>query len=233
MNNICIIPARGGSKRIPRKNIKEFHSKPIIAYSIEVALNSGLFSEVMVSTDDNEIVDIAVKYGASVPFLRSTKNADDYSTIADVLLEVINAYKQFGKTFDKICCILPTALFVNPQVLKRGLDKMNENSFTAVIPILKFSYPIQRALRINQKTGFIEMFKPENYNTRSQDLEPAYHDAGQFYWIDTTILESEKKLYTDHAGFIELNYWEVQDIDSIDDWEIAEAKYKILGERKK
>jgi N-acylneuraminate cytidylyltransferase len=228
IKRIAIIPARGGSKRIPKKNIKLFCNKPIIAYSIEAAIQSGLFDEIMISTDSEEIAKIAIEYGASVPFYRSARNADDYSTLADVLQEVIDVYQDLGEIFDIICCILPTALFISPQVLQRSLDKMNNDDLTAVIPILRFSFPIQRALKINPQTGLIEMFWPENYHTRSQDFEPAYHDAGQFYWIKTKSLQKEKKLYTEKSGAIELSYMEAQDIDSIEDWEIAEAKYKLL-----
>lgn len=222
--NLCIIPARGGSKRIPRKNIRDFLGKPIIAYSIETALESGLFNEVMVSTDDEEIVKVAKKYGAKVPFLRSKETADDYATLADVVDEVKNSYQVAGITFDYICCILPTAPFVNVFLLKKGFSLLTENDVDSVRPVVRFSYPIQRAVKMSN--GFIEMFNPEHSRTRSQDLEPAFHDAGQFYWVKFDEgMKGERKM-----GF-ELSEHIVQDIDTEDDWEMAEIKYEIL-ERK-
>ena len=221
MNNLCIIPARGGSKRIPRKNIRPFLGKPIIAYSIEAALKSGLFDEVMVSTDDDEIIEVAKKYGASVPFKRSTKNADDYSTLADVVDEVINAYKNEGKNFDYGCCILPTSSLIKIENLKKAFDLLKNENFDSVTPIVPFSYPIQRALRLNN--GYVEMFNPDNKRKRSQDLETAYHDAGQFYWF-----EFEKGMHSERKGAITLSNNEVQDIDDEEDWKLAEIKFKLL-----
>jgi len=223
---ICIIPARGGSKRIPRKNIKPFLGIPIIGYSIKAALASNLFDKVMVTTDDDEIAEIAQRFGAEVPFRRSSKNSDDYATTVDVLLEVIEAYKQLNYIFEYGCCIYPTAPFVTPDLLQRSFTELKNKQLDTVFPVLAFSFPIQRALKINAKHR-MEMFQPENMFVRSQDLEPAYHDAGQFYWFKSKTLLSEKKLWTTNAGVVILNEMEAQDIDTIDDWAVAELKFKM------
>lgn len=226
MKNLAIIPARGGSKRIPRKNIKDFLGKPIIAYSIETAIESGLFSEVMVSTDDNEIAEIAKKYGAKVPFLRSEKTANDFAHIADVITEVLDTYKSLNQEFDNFCCVFSTAPFIKKVRLKEGLDMMINSNFDSVFPVLKFSYPIQRALKIENEK--VSMILPENFNKRSQDLMPAYHDSGQFYWMKTQEFYKQKSLFAENSGAIVLSEKEVQDIDTQEDWEVAEMKYKIL-----
>ena len=230
MAKLCIIPARGGSKRISRKNIKNFLGKPIIAYSIEAALKSNLFDEVMVSTDDNEIAKIAKEYGAKVPFLRSEKNADDYATTIDVINEVILLYKKNGKTFERACCIYATAPFVTNESLIKAYQILVDNKFDTVFPVMEFSFPIQRALKINDDK--MELFQPKHLNTRSQDLEKAYHDVGQFYWFDTEIILLKGKLWTDNTGVIIIKESEGQDIDTIADWRLAEIKYRILHEKK-
>lgn len=233
MGNICIIPARGGSKRIPRKNIKHFSGKPIISYSIQAALDSKLFDEVMVSTDDSEIAEIAKKYGAKVPFLRSDNNSNDFATTLDVIYEVIDNYKTQNKSFDNVCCIYPTAPFVTTQKLFKSLELLNNKELDTVFPVIKYSFPVQRAMRKFQKK-FIRMIQPEHMETRSQDLEPTYHDAGQFYWFKTERILEQKKIWTDSTGFIEINELEAQDIDTETDWKIAELKYKMMtdGEEK-
>lgn len=224
MKNLAIIPARGGSKRIPKKNIKDFLGKPIIAYSIEAAFKSGLFEEVMVSTDDKEIVDIAIKYGAKIPFLRNEETADDYATLAEVINEVIENYKKQNFVFDNVCCILPTAPFVTSKNIGKAYQLLNKEQFDSVRPIVQFSYPIQRALRFDGNN--VNMFNPEHLRTRSQDLEPTYHDAGQFYWFrfDTGLPGSKK-------GAIVIPDILVQDIDTLEDWEIAEFKYRFLQQK--
>lgn len=227
LRNIAIIPARGGSKRIPKKNIKSFGGKPIIAYSIEECLKSNLFDEVIVSTDDEEIAEISLKYGAKIPFLRSNKNADDFATIADVLIEVITEYKSVEKEFDNICCIFPTAPFITEARLKEAYEIMKHENLSSVFPVLEFSYPIQRSL-IKKEDGNIVMSQPEYLNSRSQDLEKHYHDSGQFYWANTKVFLEEKTLFTSKSGCIELSQLEVQDIDTLDDWKNAEIKYKII-----
>jgi len=227
IKKIAIIPARGGSKRIPRKNIKNFLGKPIIVYSIETALKSGLFDEIMVSTDDTEIAEIAQKHGAKVPFMRSEKNANDYATTADVLKEVLQNYRQLQqKNFEYACCIYPTAPFVSTELLQESFDLLNNNSFDTVFPVMAYSYPIQRALKIHE--GKMQLFQPEHLNTRSQDLEKAYHDAGQFYWLQVDKFQKSGKLWTDNTGVIVIDESQVQDIDTQEDWQLAELKYKIL-----
>jgi pseudaminic acid cytidylyltransferase len=225
--NIAIITARGGSKRIPRKNIKDFLGKPIIAYSIEAALLSGVFDEVMVSTDDDEIAQIAEKYGAKVPFKRSVKNSDDYSTTAEVLLEVISQYEDIGVAIDYACCIYPTAPFVSSLKLSQAFDVLISKKLDSVFPVCPFSYPILRSLKIDEE-GLIKMNWPEFLNSRSQDLPKAYHDAGQFYFFDVKKFIIQKKLFTDNAGSIIVEETEVQDIDNEVDWKMAEMKYKLM-----
>ncbi len=229
MANLAIIPARGGSKRIPKKNRKLFLGKPIIAYSIEAAIGSGLFDEVMVSTDDPEIAEIAKKYGAKAPFLRTAKNSDDFATTVDVLKEVITKYSEAGTSFEYACCIYPTAPFITSEKLNDAFRLMQTENFDSVFPVMQFSYPIQRALKVD-KGSKITLFQPEHLNTRSQDVEPAYHDAGQFYWFKSSILEHDAKLWTDNSGVIIIKDTEGQDIDTLSDWKIAEWKFKALHE---
>lgn len=226
MKNIAIIPARGGSKRIPRKNIKDFLGKPIIAYSIEAALNSGIFDEVMVSTDDMEIAEIAKKYGAKVPFFRSPEMSNDMAMTAPVLVEVINEYKKLGKEFEYGCCIYPCAPFINPQKIKEGLDLMKEKMADSAIPVVQFSYPIQRALKIEENK--LSMILPENLNVRSQDLMATYHDIGQYYCFKIESFLANPTLFSKNTVPIVTPESEVQDIDTEEDWKIAEMKYNIL-----
>ncbi|MEO1032356.1 MAG: pseudaminic acid cytidylyltransferase [Bacteroidota bacterium] len=230
MNSLAIIPARGGSKRIPLKNIKSFLNKPIIAYSIEAALNTNVFDEVIVSTDDVEIANIARKYGAKVPFLRSEKNADDFAVLADVIQEVVEKYQSENKEYENICCILPTAPFVNPKKLKQAYLMLKEYDYDSVFPVVEYSFPIQRSLQV--KEGKVAMTWNEYLNARSQDLEPRYHDSGQFYWIKTSSFLKHKKLFTPHSGAIVISQLEAQDIDSEIDWKLAEIKYKLLLDEK-
>lgn len=226
MNNIAIIPARGGSKRIPRKNIKPFLGKPIIAYSIEAAFKSDLFEEIMVSTDDEEIADLARQLGANVPFMRSARNADDFTTTVDVLLEVIQAYEKRGKSYEYGCCIYPTAPFVSADLLKKAYEKLVVQELDTVFPVLQYSFPIQRSLRINAEQK-VEMWQPEHLTTRSQDLEPAYHDAGQFYWFQIAVLNKKKQLLTENTGGILLSEMDAHDIDNMEDWKVAAFKYQM------
>ena len=226
MANLAIIPARGGSKRIPRKNIKPFLGKPIIAYSIEAAIKSNLFNEVMVSTDDEEIVKIAKQYGAKVPFLRSNDNANDFAVLADVVEEVVSNYSQNNQVFENICCILPTAPFVTSTKIIEAYKTLSNNNFDSVFPVLEFSFPIQRSLKIEDNK--VVMVWNEHLNSRSQDLEARYHDSGQFYWIKTQSFLTEKKLLTNDSGAIIISQLEAQDIDTETDWKLAEIKYKIM-----
>lgn len=229
MSNLAIIPARGGSKRIPRKNIKLFLSKPIICYSIESALKSCVFDEVIVSTDDNEIAEIARQAGANVPFIRSNENSDDYATIADVIKEVLDFFKNNGQNFDTFCCILPTAPFVTSQRLSEGIQKMMDDNFDSVFPVVRFGYPIQRALKIEDNK--VSMIMPENVMSRTQDLMPTYFDSGQFYWMKSELFYEKKGLFTDNSGAIVLSELEVQDVDTETDWKLAELKYKLIANK--
>jgi len=229
MKNLAIIPARGGSKRIPRKNIKQFLGKPIIAYSVQAALDSGLFDEVMVSTDDEEIASIAREAGAQVPFFRSQENANDYATLADVVLEVVAWYEKNRTRPENICCVLATAPFVTATRLKEAYNKLVKEQRYAVFPVAKFSYPIQRALQVNPFSGTVSMLHPENLTARSQDLEDYFHDSGQFYWANVNVLKTGKSFLTANTGIVELPQSEVQDIDSEDDWIIAEQKYLLMN----
>lgn len=225
MKSLCVIPARGGSKRIPRKNIKPFMGKPILAYSIEAALQSGLFDEVMVSTDDREIAEIAGQYGAKVPFMRSAETANDYAGTDDVLLEVLDRYRAEGKEFDVLCCIYSTAPFVTPQRLVEAYEKLGHDA-DYVFTCVAYSYPTQRSLHIVD--GKIRMVHPEYASARSQDLETTYHDAGQFYFAKVLSYVQEKTLWGKNTVGLILPELEVQDLDTLTDWSLAEMKYRML-----
>ncbi len=227
---LCVITARGGSKRIPKKNIKDFCGKPIIVYSIETAIKSRLFNEIMVSTDSKEIADIATKHGANVPFLRSEKTSSDYATTEDVLLEVLEEYERINKHFDYICCIYPTAPFISSDNLVQGMKMMNEKKPAVVIPVVAFSFPPQRSMVIDSN-GLAKYKYPQYTTTRSQDLEKWYHDAGQFYIYDTKILKEKKGIISDNFAPIVLPDICVQDIDTLEDWDVAESKYRYLSEK--
>lgn len=223
MKNLAIIPARGGSKRIPRKNIKDFLGKPIIAYSIETALQSGLFEEVIVSTDDEEIADIAKQYGAKVPFMRSKKTANDTATLSDVIEEVKEQLTLQKQVFDNICCILPTAPLLTVDMLKDGLDLLIKKNADSVRPVVRFGYPIQRSFRM-EEDGNVSFLYPEYAQTRSQDLEPAFHDAGMFYWMKYV-----SGLKSGSRFAFEISEESCQDIDNTTDWRMAELKYQLLN----
>ena len=229
MKNIAIITARGGSKRIPKKNIKEFCGKPIIAYSIEAAINSGMFDEVMVSTDSQEIADIAMQYGAKVPFLRSEATSNDFATTRDVLLEVLDEYQKCGEQFDMMCCIYPTAPFTTDIKLKKAIEVLVESDADWLMPVVAYSFPPQRAMVIRE--GNLEYQYPEYRNTRSQDLEPVYHDCGQFYVYRTDVFVGEKE-GTGKLIPLEMPEEETQDIDNMSDWVLAEIKYQKFIENK-
>lgn len=228
-NSVAIITARGGSKRIPRKNIRLFLGKPIIQYSIEAAIDSDCFSEVMVSTDDYEIAELAQKFGAKIPFMRSERTSDDFSTTADVLLEVLGAYKVTAQRFERFCCIYPTAPFITPAKLATGMNMLVETGADCVLPVLQFEYPIERCLRIKDNRVFMD--HPDNYSTRSQDFAPAYHDAGQFYCLDLASFMEQKVLFPKDTMPMITSHLEVQDIDTNEDWELAEFKYQYLKKR--
>ena len=225
MRTIAIITARGGSKRIPRKNIKEFCGKPILAYSIEAALNSGLFDRVMVSTEDAEIAEIAERYGAEVPFRRSEKTSGDFAATADVLLEVLEEYRRRGERFDTLCCIYPTAPFVTAERLREAVRLLEENGADSVMPVVRFSFPPQRCVVV--KEGCLQFKWPEYARTRSQDLEPFYHDAGQFYCLKEKSFLEQKALVMSKTVPLILSEMEIQDIDTEEDWELAQVKYRL------
>ena len=226
MKKVAMITARGGSKRIPRKNIKEFCGKPIIAYSIEAAIASGVFDTVMVSTDDEEIAAIAKQYGAEVPFYRSEKTSNDFATTADVILEVLEEYEKRGESFDMACCIYPTAPFLTAKRLKEAVEKLEASDADTLLPVVAFSYPVQRALIIRNEKLVFEY--PQYMDSRSQDLEKHYHDVGQFYVLRTEAFKQNKKLMLGNILPYEISELEVQDIDNQTDWEIAEMKHEIL-----
>ena len=229
MRKIAIITARGGSKRIPRKNIKEFCGKPILAYSIEAARTSGLFDTVMVSTDDREIAELARKYGAEVPFFRSERTAGDFATTNDVLLEVREEYEKRGECYDLGCCIYPTAPFVTAAKLKDALGRLEGSGADTLIPVVAFSYPPQRAMVVREDRLVFE--SPQYLDSRSQDLEPHYHDVGQFYLFYTEAFRRNGKLMVGNILPYVVSEMEVQDIDNQTDWEIAEIKYRCMEGR--
>lgn len=224
---VAIIPARGGSKRIPRKNIKEFHGKPMIAYSIEAAQKSGCFDRIIVSTDDQEIADVAIKYGAEVPFIRPANIADDYATTMDVIQHSISWCESQNITVDLLCCIYATAPFILPSDLSAGLVAVSVPGVEYAFSATSFAFPIQRAISLN-KDGFVHMFQPEHLNTRSQDLEEAYHDAGQFYWGKVSAFKGGKPIFSPSSKAILLPRKRVQDVDTLEDWELAEALYAVM-----
>lgn len=227
---IAIIPARGGSKRIPRKNIKDFHGKPLIAYSIEVALKSNLFEKVIVSTDDEEIAKIAKEYGATIPFLRPLELSDDFTGTGAVVNHAIEFLKNQGESIDYICTIYATAPFLQEKYLIEGLEKLKNSDARNSFSCTSMPFPIQRTFKITQDER-CEMFWPEHFKTRSQDLQEAYQDAGQFYWTNLKVSSSEIIFGKDSIPII-LPRFLVQDIDSLEDWNRAEIMYEIIQRQK-
>jgi pseudaminic acid cytidylyltransferase len=230
VRKIAIIPARGGSKRIPFKNIKLFNGFPIIKYSIDVALKSKLFDDVIVSTDDEKIKDIAISYGASVPFIRSDDTSNDTATLADVILEVINEFDKINVHFDIFCVILPTSPFINEELIRKAMKIFESNDCNSVIPIVKYSYPIQRALEI--RNGLVSMISPENYRTRSQDLSSSYHDSGMFYVVRCIDFLKERRFLMKNTIPIIVPEHLAHDIDTEEDWRIAELKFQLINQLK-
>ena len=234
MADVAIITARGGSKRIPGKNIKDFCGKPIMAYAIAAAVDSGLFDEVMVSTDSPEIAEIAKAHGASVPFMRSPSASDDYATTADVLHEVLSAYAEREKSFDFMCCLYPTAPYVTAEQLRVAHTAFMESGADMLEPVVAFSYPPQRSFSI--EAGLLAYNYPEHVRTRSQDLPTWYHDAGQFYFYRVEAFRRSVEGSSEQGGYdlrcvpFVMNEMEVQDIDTLMDWQLAEAKYRLLQE---
>jgi len=225
---VAIIPARGGSKRIPRKNIKDFHGRPLIAYSIEIALSSKLFEKVIVSTDDKEIANIAKSYGAEVPFIRPKELSDDFTGTEEVVNHTLAYLAKGNELYDYVCTIYATAPLLQQQYLIEGFEKLKNSTAINAFSVTSMPFPIQRTFKVN-KNGRCEMFTPEYYNSRSQDLEEAYQDAGQFYWKRLNIVSNEIMFGEDSIPIILPRYL-VQDIDTLEDWKRAEVMYRVLKE---
>ncbi|WP_018145938.1 pseudaminic acid cytidylyltransferase [Thioalkalivibrio sp. AKL6] len=224
---VAIIPARGGSKRIPRKNIRSFCGKPMIAWSIEAARASGCFDRVIVSTDDSEIAAVAEEHGAEVPFRRPAELADDHTGTVPVMAHAIEWLQESGERCEAVCCLYATAPFVRPEDLRRGRDVLEAADADYAFSVTSYAFPIQRALRINEG-GRVAMFHPEYANTRSQDLEEAWHDAGQFYWGRSEAWLSGKPIMTSDAVPVQLPRERVQDIDTLEDWRRAQWLFKAM-----
>lgn len=226
---LAVIPARGGSKRIPRKNIKMFHGQPMIAWSIQAAIDSGCFDEVWVSTDDEEIAAVAQVYGAKVPFLRPAYLSDDFATTADVMSHAVEEFGKINHTLpDYICCLYATAPFVTKADLVQGLEKIKNNSnLNYVFSATTYPFPIQRAVKLNEHDT-VEMFSPQYFNIRSQDLEEAWHDAGQFYWGTAEAWLNKAMIFAAQSSVVELPRFRVQDIDTQEDWDRAEWLFKAI-----
>ena len=226
---LAVIPARGGSKRIPRKNIKMFHGQPMIAWSIQAAIESGCFDEVWVSTDDEEIAEVAQVYGAKVPFLRPAHLSDDFATTADVMSHAVEEFGKINHALpDYICCLYATAPFVTKADLVQGLEKIKNNSnLNYVFSATTYPFPIQRAIKLNEHDT-VEMFSPQYFNVRSQDLEEAWHDAGQFYWGTAEAWLNKVMIFASQSSVVELPRFRVQDIDTQEDWDRAEWLFKAI-----
>ncbi|MCM2306532.1 MAG: pseudaminic acid cytidylyltransferase [Sulfuritalea sp.] len=227
---LAVIPARGGSKRIPRKNIKDFCGKPMIAYSIECAIGSGLFNEVVVSTDDEEIAAVARSCGARIPFMRPAELANDHAGTIPVIAHATEWFKAAGHSPSAVCCIYATAPFVQPGDLKQGLEILESGPWEYVFSATSFGFPIFRSFK-RLADGSVEMFYPEYFETRSQDLPEAFHDAGQFYWGRPGAWTGNKRFFDHWSNVVMLPRWRVQDIDSAEDWERAEVLMKLLREQ--
>ena len=225
--NICVIPARGGSKRIPRKNIKKFNGKPIIAYSIETALASSCIDQVIVSTDDQKISEVAKEYGAQVPFIRPEKLSTDYIATNPVISHAVEWMEDHGNHIDAVCCLYATAPFVQTDTISDAYENFINLKADFCFTVTSFPFPIQRALKID-KSNKVGMFYPENLNTRSQDLQEAYHDAGQFYWGTKLAFNSDASILSEIVIPYILPRYLVQDIDTLEDWKRAEIMYKAM-----
>lgn len=224
---VAIIPARGGSKRIPRKNIRPFCGRPMIARSIDAALNSGCFDRILVSTDDAEIAEVARACGAETPFVRPAELSEDYTGTIPVIAHAIEWLRRQGEQPTEVCCLYATAPFVRADDLRRGLELLNQTGCDYAFSVTSYVFPIQRAIRITV-TGRVEMFNPELVNTRSQDLEETWHDAGQFYWGRAEAWLAGRPIFTSDTVPVILPRHRVQDIDTEEDWERAELLFKAL-----
>jgi pseudaminic acid cytidylyltransferase len=231
MSSIAIIPARGGSKRILKKNIKSFCGKPMIAWSIEAALQSGCFDHVVVSTDDAEIAEVARQCGAQVPFKRPATLSDDHSGTIPVIRHAIEWFSERGQAWDLVCCIYATAPFIVAADIRRGLNIITGASSDYAFTVTKYPFPIQRAIGITEQ-GRVLMFNPDHFYTRSQDLEEAYHDAGQFYWGRASAWLSGKVIFGPDAAAIQIPSYRVKDIDNVEDWMMAEYLFQTINLKK-
>lgn len=229
MTTVAVIPARGGSKRIPRKNIREFSGKPIVAYSIDAAIKSGLFDRVIVSTDDEEIAEVSIKLGAEIPFMRPAELADDFTGTNAVTRQAIQWLNEHDAKVDFACCIYATAPFIQVRYLQEGHQKLLASGKSFVFSVTSFPFPIQRAIWIND-AGEVMAFHPENYYVRSQDLQEAYHDAGQFYWGTADAFLKDEIPFSPVSLPVVLPRHLVQDIDTPEDWVRAEYMYRVLQE---
>jgi pseudaminic acid cytidylyltransferase len=224
--NIAIIPARGGSKRIPHKNIKEFYGKPMIAYATTAAKESGLFEHIVVSTDDEEIAQIARTWGAETPFSRPAELANDYTATVPVVAHAIETCRTLGWKFDQVCCIYPGVPFIQIDDLRGTLARLNNSGADYCFPVTEYPSAIQRALKL-LSNGKMQPFYPEFELTRTQDSEPAYYDAGQFYWGDAEAWLTNPKIHSNGLGYPIPN-WRVVDIDTPEDWQRAEIIYRTI-----
>ena len=224
---LAVIPARGGSKRIPRKNIRPFFGQPIIAWSIAAARASGCFDEVIVSTDDEEIAEVARQHGANAPFMRPDNLADDLTGTIPVIAHAVRWFQSRGAPPTEVCCVYATAPFIEPEDLRQGLALLRDSGADYALTVTSFAFPIQRALRIDGQDR-IEMFEPQHFHTRSQDLDEAWHDAGQFYWGTAEAWLAERPLFTPAAAPLRIPRFRVQDIDTPEDWQRAEALFQVL-----
>ena len=227
MSNLCIIPARGGSKRIPKKNIIDFFGSPIISYPIKTAKSTRLFDEIMVSTDCKEIAEVSKKYGASVPFIRSKGNATDKSPTIDVLFEVLNYYSLKGRKFDYVCCLYPFTPLMTTAILHSSFEIIKSNDVSSVFPVVAYNHPVQRGFTIN-KQGIIDTIDLKFFKRRTQSLRKVFHDAGQFYWFRPETLKKTKLIIDSQSKVVEMNQLEVHDVDSPEDLEMVKLKYKLL-----
>ena len=227
--NICVIPARGGSKRIQRKNIKEFNGKPIIAYSIEAALESNCFDQVIVSTDDDEISEVARKYGAQVPFIRPDELSNDYAGTIPVIKHAIEWMEDNNNSIENVCCLYATAPFIQSKTIYKAYQQLKDSKVDYCFSVTSFAFPIQRAIKIIHGNK-VSMFYPEFFSTRSQDLEESYHDAGQFYWGKARAFKDELQIFSEVSVPYILPRYLVQDIDTLEDWTRAEIMYRVLQE---
>lgn len=223
---LAIVPARGGSKRIPRKNIRPFLGVPILARVLGELRAAACFDEIMVSTDDAEIAALARAHGAQVPFMRSAAASSDHASTAEVLLEVIDGYRRAQREFELICCAYPTAVFATAALLREGLEKLRAGGADSLIPVVRYGFPIQRAFRLQD--GRLQMWQPQHLRSRSQDLEPAYHDAGQFYWLRTARFLEAREIFTANSLPLMVDELHAQDIDTEADWRAAEFKFEWL-----